>query len=484
MIVDALKKHVDCAEDILSESVPLISFESEKWDLNLKGIDIVCKDGISVAFYEKIGNWLKGKEGRRLFFIESNSSRLKNFALDPKSLEILNNPCIRIFYMESPIQKDAIAKKIGWLSAFKELLVIGDAWEPLIENYHIAAHAIASDAADFGVGVMRHLKLNFTKKLRSFADLKGSMKGIPAVICGAGPSLEKNGHLLKEWGGKSLLIAAGSAIHVMDVRPDLAIAFDSHTPVLRKRYYDVPLCMQSRMHPDSLRSVTGEALYFPETHYGFESWLTGRESYLNTGWTAGTAGVALAAYLGCTEIILIGMDYCYRGEQKYANQKKNVNASPLVKCKDDAGKDVWTQRDWLMATKWLTEFAAAHPEISCMNATVGGMHISGFGPVNRTFQPVDAKIQKVIESAGFVSLDPDRMAEWTQSMKRCRREELTPIADNEIALELLLEPLWQIWAPLFERELMADKKPISLSEKMAIQKLLFFNQVIDEHLQA
>jgi uncharacterized Rossmann fold enzyme len=482
MILDALKKHVQCAEEVLSEPTLDLAPEVETRHLDLKGIDIVCKVGVSLAFYEKVSNWLKGKEGRRLFFIEDSSQRLKSFALQEKALPILNDPCVKIFYLESPIKRDAIAKKVGWLSAFKELLIVGDDWVSLIESYHIAAHAIASDAADFGVGVMRHLKKNLSSPVSSLAGLKGSMKGIPAIICGAGPSLEKNGHLLKEWKGKSLLIAAGSAIHSMDVEPDLAIAFDSHIPVIRKRYFDVPVCIQSRTHPDSLNGVTGASLYFPETHHRFESWLTNSEQYINSGWTAGTAGVAIAAYLGCTEIILIGMDYCYRGEQKYAGQKKSGAAIPLIKAKDAEGKVVWTQRDWLMATKWLTGFAEANPEISCMNATIGGLEIPGFELPCFSLNPVDLRLKEVIAATSSVSLDPTRLVEWKASLKRCHREALTPLGDDEIAQELLLDPLWQIWAPLFERELMADKKPISLEEKMTIQKLLFFNQVIEEHL--
>jgi hypothetical protein len=88
-----------------------------------------------------------------------------------------------------------------------------------------------------------------------------------------------------------------------------------------------------------------------------------------------------------------------------------------------------------------------------------------------------------VKAAVPIALDPNRLEQWRASLKRCHRETLTPIPDEEIAQELLLEPLWQIWAPLFERELMADPKPIPLSEKMAIQKLLFFNQVIEEHLR-
>jgi hypothetical protein len=483
MILDALKKHIDCAEAVLAETGDFSSEDPMTWTLDLKGVDIVCKEGVSWSFYEKVNNWLKGKPGRRLFFIEDQFPRLKALTLHPNALLLLNNPCVKIFFLESPIQKDAIAKKIGWLCAFKQLHIVGENWAKLIEPYHLAAHSIASDAADFGVGVLRHLKLNHQRPLRNLASLKGSLKGIPAVICGAGPSLEQNGHLLNEWKGNALLIAAGSSIHSIKTAPDLAVAFDPHSPVVRKQYFDVPLCMQSRVHPDSFIDVTGDLLYFPEAHFAFEAWIAGLEEPFDSGWTAGTAGVAIAAHLGCSPIVLVGMDYCYRGKQKYADQKKQGSGTPLVRVEDGNGAIVWTQRDWLLAISWLEQFALSHPETSCINGTMGGMEIPGFP--RATFTPtsqLNVTFDTLFKSSKSLPNSSERLRLWLESLQRCHRTELTEIPDDEIAQELLLEPLWQIWAPLFERELMADLEPISMAEKMAIQKFLFFNQVIEEHL--
>ena len=51
--------------------------------------------------------------------------------------------------------------------------------------------------------------------------------------------------------------------------------------------------------------------------------------------------------------------------------------------------------------------------------------------------------------------------------------------DEEIAYEKLLDPLWQIWKPIFERELDLDPHP----DKIRLNKLLFFQQVLQEHLR-
>lgn len=310
------------------------------------------------------------------------------------------------------------------------------------------------------------------------------MAGTPAIIVGAGPSLEENQEALKAWKDKALILAAGSAIQVVDVEPDLAVAIDPHTPLLRRKFPDVPLCFQGRVHPDSLTRIKGEKFTFPDSHFAFESWLTGQESF-NSGWTVGNAAVAMAVHLGCNPIILVGMDYCYRGKQKYATQKPSSLTTPLVATTNAKGEAVETQRDWLMAIQWMETFAAAHPETTFINATANGMAIGkpfSAKPLNE-IEPKEtgvlAKWASAMNSASSVELPATKLTEWKESLKRCKKQ-----PEGEIAFELLLEPLWQVWAPMFERELMADPQPLPLTEKLKIQRTLFFQQIIEEHLRA
>jgi hypothetical protein len=443
--------------------------------------EILCKVGVSSSFYLENRRWLDENKGRRLFFIEERGEIPQE-----EDLAVLKNDRrVKIFHLESPLQKEMIAKKIARLSAFKELLVLDEKWKALIEPHHLEANLITSDAAEFGVGVLRHLKKNLQKPVRSFLALKNAMSNVPAIIVGAGPSLEKNGEALKAWKDLGLIIASGSAIQVLEVEPDLAAAIDPHTPLLRRKFPDVALCFQGRTHPDSLKRVKGEKFYLPDSHFAFEPWLT-KQQVFNCGWTVGNAGVAMAAHLGCNPIILVGMDYCYRGKQKYAGQKTNSLEAPLVAAVDALGEAVETQRDWLMAIRWMEEFAAAHPKISFINATADGMAIGkpflikSLEEIEKGAPGVAIKWKAAMLSAPLVELEKANFIEWKESLKRCKKNE----ADGEIAAELLLEPLWQIWAPMFERELMADPQPLPMAEKLKIQRVLFFQQIIEEHLKA
>ncbi len=55
---------------------------------------------------------------------------------------------------------------------------------------------------------------------------------------------------------------------------------------------------------------------------------------------------------------------------------------------------------------------------------------------------------------------------------------------EEIVYSTLLQPLWHVWRPIFERELDLDVQPIDLEDKLRIHRLLFFQRVIQEYCNA
>ena len=435
----------------------------------MKEVSIICKEGISLLFYQKMQNWLDEKVGRWLIFIEKYGMEIPE--------EIIKDRRVRIYTLQTPIQKELIAKQIGWFSVGKELFIESNEWKALIEPYHIAAQLILSDAGDFGLKVARHLKMNLQKSARSLKMMKNSMQNVPAFIVGAGPSLEENKDLLKEMGDKGLIIAAGSAIELMATRPHLSVAIDPHIPVKRKQFFDVPICFQSRVHPKSLDKVKGERIYFPDCHFAFEPWLVGEEGLTECGWTSGTAAVSIALHLGCNPIVLIGMDFCYKDDQKYSNKKSYKVQQEKISIFNKEHLEVQTQRDWLLAKSWLENLAVQHSKVSFYNTSSGrfeyNLPILHFDQCKHPFSPVNfAPLQTAIDNAPMVQLDLKRWDEWVQSLH----------SKEGIALDLLLDPLWNIWGPLFQRELLLDSHPLTDHEKLSIHKELFFQNVTNQFL--
>src|SRR5690606_30787893 len=79
--------------------------------------------------------------------------------------------------------------------------------------------------------LFRNLLKNFRYLSKSFQaeSLKGCFQGIPAIICGAGPSLTQALPVLSECKEKALLIAGGSTITALSkngILPHLSLAVD------------------------------------------------------------------------------------------------------------------------------------------------------------------------------------------------------------------------------------------------------------------
>ena len=171
-----------------------------------------------------------------------------------------------------------------------------------------------------------------------------------------------------------------------------------------------------------------------------------------------------AIHLGCSPILLVGMDFCYEGTRKYA--KLDGGAQPnLVKVGNQ-----WTQKDWIMAARWTENLARSHQLINVSGGILrlpkvdmGGL-LPLFPVIGDLRKRVHEEIQKIpLRGKG-------RWEEWDASLKRCQKK----ISAKEPVTQHLLEPLWQIFRPLFEREMK--------NQKISLHKNIFFQKIIEEHV--
>jgi hypothetical protein len=401
--------------------------------------EVICIEGWSEALYAQALKWVNDE--RRVVFVterEVKSEDLRVLIYSPDSLGVF-------------------ARKAGWLAVQKKLHVIGTpSFQEEVEKCHLGADLILSEAAHLHVLMMKNGRANDFPYRRGMA-LAGAFRGCPALIVGAGPSLEKNGDLIKEFEEKGLIFAGGSALNVINVEPHFAGSIDAEAPheqFKKHPFSNTPFCYQSRMNPDNLSLVKGERLLFPDSSCEALNWIYGEELF-NGGWTVGNFMTAVAALLGCSPIFFIGMDLCYEGNRKYAKIDAKAG-NGLVLC-----GDVWTQRDWLMAAKWTEEFSVGR---KLFNAGVGG--ILNLPRVDLRQEllllPKQANLREKV--AGAIQKTPvkrtSRWKEWDENR-------------DGIVEEKLLLPLWASWRHLFERELTL--------QDMEIHKQLFFQRVLREH---
>ena len=95
--------------------------------------------------------------------------------------------------------------------------------------------------------------------------------------------------------------------------------------------------------------------------------------------------IALAIYIGFKEIVFVGQDLCYKGRTLHAegtSAQFTKNKTNAVNAKDIFGDDVTIPNDFILIKGQIEATIKEHPEIRFLNATEGGIHITGANNVN------------------------------------------------------------------------------------------------------
>lgn len=360
------------------------------------------------------------------------------------------HPRVKIYHCQTIFDWPTIARKIAWSAVMKKMYIVGEgALKEEIVRCHMAADLILSEAADSWMLPMLNGKANEFPYRRGIG-LKGAFSGVPAIIVGAGPSLEKNGHLLKEFEKKALIFAGGTALNLIETEPHFGGALDAENRLQGHPFSKVPFCYQSRMHRENRHLIEGEKLLFPDGSCEALNWIYEEEPF-QAGWTVGNFLTAVALHFGCTPIYFVGMDLSYEKGKKYAwNDKEDATFLP---------------RDWAMAAQWLEEMAKGRELI---NATEGGIlrlkEAKLVDVLKRSTREWDLRkwVHDTIEKQPIVSA-AHRWKKWEESLR----------GGEQIVYEKLLLPLWEIWRPVFERE----------EGDLRLHQHLFFERVLQEHAE-
>ncbi len=370
-------------------------------------------------------------------------------------------------------------------------------WSPF--NYHeMTQDLLIADYQDLGVQVLSNVFSNISKLKQSKKGeaLFRKFKKIPAVICGAGPSLEKQIPLLKELKNKALVFGGGSSLNVLShfsVPFHFAASFDPDPPYRRffdQTGFEVPFFYQSRVSKRLLSLVHAPLLWVQDNgSYPLEGFLHREveieEPSFDTGWTVANFMTALAYHMGCDPIIFIGMDFSESQEKLYAPGvvEEGLKEGRII-AYDQNNHPLYTKKDWLLAAKWTEIFAANHPA-TFINATEGGLGFEGIPSI-----PLKDALQRILPSSfdlyGRVHAALSQLQtifikekESVEEFKRSRAQALTlcekilhiaskyhpaPFQEKgefiltdfeleeEMITEKFLNPLWDVWKNHFNSE--------------------------------
>jgi hypothetical protein len=165
------------------------------------------------------------------------------------------------------------------------------------------------------------------REVPPFLRLHGRYAGVPAFIIGAGPSLDKNIHLLRQAAQHGILFATNSgavSLAAFGIEPQVVVCIESIDASSKLR--DLPFIDRAvrafslSASPITLRTGLGPLLPIHEAVPQYNSPLEDLTGYggLPMSGSVSTIALSLARLLGCSPLVLLGQDLAYGDGRTYA----------------------------------------------------------------------------------------------------------------------------------------------------------------------
>ncbi|MBA3957526.1 MAG: motility associated factor glycosyltransferase family protein [Parachlamydiaceae bacterium] len=487
--------------------------EAREWfaTLNLSNISVIYVYGIGAGQYFKAAEeWLK-EENHFLVFLEDDQEVIYRLFQTELGTLILNHPQVRLSYFLNvdPLQK--VWMGLGETFGCKEFVLSSlssykEKRESTILEIHAAisfwsnlSRVVRSEYFTFG----QHFFSNFYRNVQLLpeaflaTELFGKFTGVPAIICGAGPSLKHNLSLLETLSNRALIFAGGSSMNAINSNgfvPHLGLGIDPNptqlTRLIANTAYEVPFLYRNRLNNEALNIVQGDRLFVAGSGgYRISDWMekelgTSGE-HVSEGFNVVNFSLALAYAFGCNPIIFVGLDLAYSDDQSYHSgvkshpihsrkrdfRTKTVQEELLIK-EDIFGRPVHTVWKWVSESLWFGQFSQEHTDALFINATEGGIGLPGIPnkPLNevadflmvRRFD-LDVRLHGEIQNATMpssVTLDKIRtlIFEVDASLERCHKYSLRFINEAKGIVEALekgeeapaTDTTEQVWKDLIE----------------------------------
>lgn len=381
--------------------------------LDLKKAQVLYVYGNAGGKVFKIAQKLLEKDKTRLLVIfEDDIYGLREFLKTDLATEMLHHPQVYLFPL---LQSDfklrqqldyflTLPYEISVIPSYEQYKAdVAAMFRSKIETY--LEHAYRSLGEFLSLGSM--FFINYFQNLSILPEalwgnkLFGKFENIPAIICGAGPSLEQSIPYIKDLKDKAVIFAGGTAMNALNaagMRPHFGAGIDPHIDqyyrILANTAYEVPYFYRNRIHPEALRGIHGEKLF-----------ISGAGGYLLPTWIENLLGIegeeteeghsvvgfstALATAMGCNPIIIVGMDLAYTDNKSYSkgiqnhpiHQKRHFfrtknEEENLLPAADINGNTVLTTAKWMMESQWFSQFSARHPGALILNSTGGGIGLN------------------------------------------------------------------------------------------------------------
>lgn len=249
---------------------------------------------------------------------------------------------------------------------------------------------LGNDPYDFLLGI-EHSLANIKPILehpgiRSFKNL---IKDKSAIVVGAGPSLNKNIHLLKEASGKALLVCVDAALKPLlkaGIRPHIVTTMERNEGTIDfyanlSGFEDIFFVFCTVVHPNIYKVYKGPKI-IATRYQEFSDWLSINPGSLSGSPVVGNLAFDIAEYLGCNPIIMVGQDLSFKST---GSTHVNGFVFGTLECYRNKGMtevegnygDVLMTNASFAEAKASLEMQIEKYQGLCINATEGGAKING-----------------------------------------------------------------------------------------------------------
>ena len=385
--------------------------------LSLEKLQVIYIYGIGLGYYYfPLKKWLSEDKERDLIFIEEDLSVLRAFLKMDHAPAILAHPQIHIRFNMDKKRMQAFLEECAHDFPVENIEMIALAsykkhYRSRFYRMRLKLHRLTTvNHAVFIENLHYNLFFkNFLPNFKRFSGaffgnhLKDQFKDVPAIICGAGPSLSKDMEHLRTLDNRGLIFAGGSAITALShqgILPHFGVAIDPNFEEYHRfkasSAFEMPLFYVNRALPRIFSTCNGAHGYLHTMTGGMaELWMEKKlgiegeplqEGFDLEALSVTTTCVQLACTLGCNPIILLGVDLAFTEKQAYVagvvpqarlffeERKEEVRVSEkLCKRKDIYGNPIYTLVKWIMESSAISTFARKNLNFTFINATAGGL---------------------------------------------------------------------------------------------------------------
>ena len=366
------------------------------------------------------------------FIVVEPSKEIFDRAFEVNDLSFLQNDKRVEFFVEKDAQEiyDSLTNRILRLMSAQIVVVDLKASLKIFAEYYTPVIAVIKDAirlcsanrntmVDSGLKVLQNAIYNIPYYVRSvgFKELTGRFAGVPAIIVSAGPSLNRNVHLLKQAKGRILIVATDTALKILlkhGVKPDLVFTIDykaiSEAHFKNADHGGVPLVFDIDCANESVAAHGGPYLPF-SSQKPFPiliNSLSEDKGVMNKGMSVAHSIFTALLGLECSPIIFVGQDLSFPGGRSHADGTDSCKV--IGEDPEFSGKGMITIRSeydgCLLPTRTDMYLYKIHFEklirvskALCINATEGGAGIKGALPLT---------LQDVIDRYARDDIDIDK----------------------------------------------------------------------------